>query len=78
MDSFSSTKEVLEFDASFFMASFIIKSLFTNIPLTDLLNLCVQHLHGNQAHVSNLTKSSFYNLIKITMFESVLYLSGIL
>ena len=33
-DSFSFDKEVLEFDASLFMASFDIKSLFTNIPLT--------------------------------------------
>ena len=34
-DSFSFAKEVLEFNASFFMASFDIKSLFTNILLTE-------------------------------------------
>ena len=38
-DSFSFAKEVLEFEASLFMASFDIKSLFTNIPLTERLNL---------------------------------------
>ena len=41
-DSYSFAKEVLHFDASCFMASFDIKSLFTNIPLTETLNLCVQ------------------------------------
>ena len=40
------------------------------LPLTETLNLCVQNLYRNQTHVSNLTKSSFYNLLKITMFES--------
>ena len=52
------------------MASFDIKSLFTNISLTETLNLCVQNLYRNQTHVNNLTKSSFYKLLKITMFES--------
>ena len=52
------------------MASFEIKSLFTNIPLTETLNICVQNLYRNQAHVNNFTKSSFYKLLKITMSES--------
>ena len=41
-DSFSFAKEVLELDASLFMASFDMKSLFTNTPLTETLNFCVQ------------------------------------
>ena len=58
------------------MASFDIKSLFTNIPLTETLNLCVQNLYRNQTHVNNLTKSSFYKLLKITMFESLFIFDG--
>ena len=58
------------------MASFDIKSLFTNIPLTEMFNLCVQNLYRNQTHVNNLTKSSFYKLFKITMFESFLIFNG--
>ena len=52
------------------MASFDIKLLFTNIPPTETLILFVQNLYKNQTHVNNLTKSSFYKLLKITMFES--------
>ena len=58
------------------MASFDIKSLFTNIPLTEILNLCVQNLYGNQAHVNNLTKSSFYMLLEITMFDHIFVFDG--
>ena len=70
-DSFSVANEVLDFYASCFMESFDIKSLFSNIPLTEKLNLCVQNLYRSQRHVNNLTKSSFYKLLKITMFESL-------
>ena len=75
-DSFSFAKEVLDFDASCFMASFDIQSLFTNIAPTETLNLCVQNLYRNQTHVNNLTKSSFYKLLKITMFESFFIFDG--
>ena len=72
----SFAKEVLEFDASLFMTIFDIKSLFTNIPLAETLNLCVQSLYRNQTRVGNLTKSSFYSLLKITIFESCFIISG--
>ena len=55
---------------SLFMASFDIKPLLNNIPLTETINLCVQNLHINQTEVSNLPISLFYSLLKITMFES--------
>ena len=75
-DSFSFAKEVLEFDASLFMANFDIKSLFTNIPLTETLNLCVENLYRNQTHVGNLTKNSFYSLLRINIFESFFIFDG--
>ena len=46
-DSFLFAKEVLELDASLFMANFDIKSLFTSIPLTETLNLCVKKKKSN-------------------------------
>ena len=56
------------------MASFDIKSLFINITLTEKLKLCVQNLYKNETDVSNLTKSSFYSLLTITM-ESFLIIN---
>ena len=75
-DSFSFTKEFLDFDASCLMASFDIKSFLTNISLNETLNICVQNLYKNTAHIKNLTKSSFYNLLKIAMFESFFKFNG--
>ena len=58
------------------MASFDIKSLFTNITLTETLNLCVQNLYRNQTHVGNFTQSSLYSLLKITIFETFFIFDG--
>ena len=58
------------------MASFDITSLLTNMLVTDTLNLWVQNLYRNQPDVGNLNKSSFYNLPKITMFESIFIFDG--
>ena len=44
--------------------------------ITETLNLWIQNLYRNQAHVNNLTKSSFYELLKITMFESFFIFDG--
>ena len=74
-DPFSFAEEVLEFDTSLFMASFDTKSFLTNIPLTEMLKLCVQNIYRNQTYVSSLTKSSFYTLPKIT-FESFFIFNG--
>ena len=74
-NSFSFAK-VLEFDSSLFMASFDIKSLFTDITLTETFNFCVQILYRNETHVGNLTQSSFSSLLKITMFESLFIFDG--
>ena len=67
--SFSFAKAVLEFDTSLFTVGFDMKSLFTNVILIETLNPCVQSLYRNQTHVGNLNKSSFYSLLKVTMFE---------
>ena len=49
-DSFSFAKEVKEFDPNLIMASFDVKSLFTNISLTETIGLCAENLYRNQTH----------------------------
>ena len=58
------------------MASVDIKSLFTNIHLTETLNLCIQNIYRNQTYVDNLLQSLFYSLLKITMSESFFICDG--
>ena len=58
-------------------SSFDIKSLFSNIPITETLNVYVQNNYRNQTwQFRNLTKSSFYDLLKITMLETFFRFHG--
>ena len=42
-DSFTFAEELKSFDSKLMMASFDIESLFTNIPMQETINLCVQN-----------------------------------
>ena len=67
---FSFAIEVEEFDPNLIMASFHVKSLFTNIFLTKTIGLCVEDLYRNQTHIDSLSKSSCRRLLEMTMYES--------
>ena len=54
------------------MASFDLESLFTNIPLQETINLCVENLFQDRNHVDNLSKDSFRKLLTRTMSESLI------
>ena len=69
-DSFSFAKEIEEFGPNFIMASFDVKSLFTNILLLETIGLCDENLYRNHKHIDNLSKGSFRRLLEMTMYES--------
>ena len=69
-DSFSFAKEVEEFDSNLKMATFDVKSLFTKIPLTETIGLCVENLYRNQTHIDNISKNYFRRLLEMAMYES--------
>ena len=68
-DSFTFAEELQSFDSKLVMASFDVESLFTNIPLQETIDLCVENLFQDRAHVDNLSKDSFRELLTRTMSE---------
>ena len=50
------TSKNCSFDCGHYMTSFDIESLFTNIPLEETINICVDRLLENNTKVNNLTK----------------------
>ena len=47
------------FDPNLIRACFGVKSLFTNIRLTETIALCVDNLYKNQTHIDSLSKVLF-------------------
>ena len=62
-DSFTFAEELQSFDSKLVMASFDIESLFTNIPLQETIDLCVENLFQDRNHVDDLSKDSFRELL---------------
>ena len=71
-DSFTFAEELQSFDSNLVMASFDMESLFTDIPLQETIDLCVENLFQDRAHADNLLKDSFRELLTSTMSESLI------
>ena len=52
------------------MASFDIESLFTNIPLDETINICVNNVFGNKKRVIGLLKKDFKQLLTLSVKSS--------
>ena len=75
-DSFSFAKEVINFDSSLHMSSLDVDSLFTNIPLEETMNICVDSLFTDKDLVSNIDKETFRLLLKLALSESCFVFDG--
>ena len=71
-DSFIFAEELQSFDSKLVMVSFDIESLFTNIPLQETINHCVENLFKDRTHLDNLLKDSFRKLLTQAMSESLI------
>ena len=71
-DCFTFAEELQRFDFKLMMASLDIESVFTNIPLQETIDLCVENLFKDRTHVDNLSKDSFRELLTRTMSESLI------
>ena len=77
-DTFSFVKEVS--DLSFgdcVMASFDIKSLFTNVPLTETIGICVDRLfEDNEDKILNFSKTQFKKLLTLASHDCLFLFSN--
>ena len=69
-DSFSFCKEIKNQDSSLFMTSFDIQSLFTDIPLDETINICVDRAFQNKRKVKGLLKRHFKQLLTLAVKSS--------
>ena len=58
------------------MGIFNIESLFTNIPLKETIDLCVDILFSNTTNVDGITKDYFHELLSINMSKSLVLFDG--
>ena len=71
-DSFTFAEVIQSFVSKLVIVSFDMESLITNIPLQETIDLCVENLFKDKAHVDNLLKDFFHELFTRTMSESLI------
>ena len=71
--SFVSELNQLNCPAPMFMASFDIVSLFTNIPLTETIDICISELFKDQNRIFNLSMKHLKSLLELAVKESVFF-----
>ena len=76
--SFQVTTEIVEQDSSNFMGSLDIGSLFTNIPLEEIIDICTNNLFINSYIIHDWKKNDFKDLLSLATKESYFIFNKIL
>ena len=64
-DSLSFAEELLNYDSNLIMASFVVESLSTNIPLQETIDLCVEVLFNDKPNIDGFTITDFYEFLPL-------------
>ena len=75
-NSFEFAKEVIEQDSGLYMASLDVKSLFTNIPLEETINISCDSLFSNEAKINNFNRNDFEKLFRMALQNNFFNFDG--
>ena len=78
IDSFHFTEEIWQQDSNLHMVSLDVDSLFTNIPLEETSDICVDNLYNDNENLPNIPKHSFRNLLNIATKETLCLTTNII
>ena len=70
IDSFHFAEEISQQDSNLHMASLDVDPLFTNIPLEETIDICVDNLYSDNENPPNIPKHNFRNLLNIATKET--------
>ena len=77
-DSFHFAEEICEQDPSLSMGSLDVDSLFTNIPLDETIDICINQLFENADTVEGFTRSELKQLLCLATKKSYFIFNGLL
>ena len=71
-DSLDFAKDITQQSSKLFMASFDVDSLFTNVPLDETIEICVNQLSKSSQMVSGLNKQQVLEVFSLTTKENII------
>ena len=76
-DSFAFTEDIHKQDSAKFMASLDVDSLFTNIPLNEMIDICIELLYKDSDKVDGLSRDDFRELLTVAVTKSFILFDGL-
>ena len=70
IDSFHFAEEISQQDSNLHMTSLDVDALFTNIPLEETIDICVDNLYSDNENPPNIPNYNFRNLLNIATKET--------
>ena len=71
-DSFDFAKDITQQSSKLFMAFLDVVSLFTNVPLDETIEICVNELFKSSQTVSGLNKQQVFEMLSLTTKENLI------
>ena len=71
-DSFEFAVLICEQDAGLFMASLDVDSFFTNFPLEETINICINELFKSNSSIHGLNKKQITEMLSLATKESII------
>ena len=71
-DSFEFAKDIINQNSNCFMASLDVDSLFTNVPLDEIIKICIDELFKSEMTVPGLNKKEMFEMHSLTLRESII------
>ena len=75
-DSFTFAEDVRKQNPDYYMTSFDVDSLFTNIPLDETIDICIRKLFGRKGKFNGFSKSEFRQLLQYAVKDSLFIFNG--
>ena len=75
-NSFAFAKEACNFDSSLHMSSLDVDSLFTNIPLEETIDICVDNLYAEDGPNNGIDKHAFRKLLTTALMDNCFMFDG--
>ena len=77
-NSFESSKEICEQNPEYFIASYDVESLFTNIRLEETIKICCDSFYKNPELLCNISKNQFEKLLRAELINNFFLFDGII
>ena len=75
-DSFHFAANIKKQNSKYFMTSYDVDALFTNIPLDETIEICVNKLYGNKRKYKGFSKQEFREMLQLAVKDSLFIFNG--